>query len=223
MATSDRVILGTVDVAAVGARVLLSLEPPSGWTISLLVLNAAVPEEWQGELAAAVLELLTRAGQQQQQQQQLLQDGEEETSTENDGATAAAAAAVAADGGREREVTMVAAMLLQQQQQPKAAAAAAATATALSHLRVRDGMIASLLHVLSVSGTAACCLLTQGHKPPAATTLDLPVSVQACDTIGTALAAAFGLQYDAQKCRTVRALYKWFVPEKSAGSDVMYL
>lgn len=62
-----------------------------------------------------------------------------------------------------------------------------------------------------------------GHKPPASTSLNLPGSVAACDALGTALAAAYKLQYDPGHCQAIQALYKWFVPEKSTGSDVMYL
>ncbi len=67
------------------------------------------------------------------------------------------------------------------------------------------------------------CAAPAGYKPPASTTLDLPGSLPACDAVGAALAAAYGLRYDGEKCRAVRALYKWFVPERTAGSDIMYL
>ncbi|GLI63771.1 hypothetical protein VaNZ11_006846, partial [Volvox africanus] len=83
-------------------------------------------------------------------------------------------------------------------------------------IRVRDGLLAALLHVLEVSGTRACCLLAPGYKPPAATPPDRLGSSAACDAIGGALAAAVGLQYSAEKCRSVRALYRWFLPEQSA-------
>ncbi|GIL87561.1 hypothetical protein Vretimale_14752 [Volvox reticuliferus] len=90
-------------------------------------------------------------------------------------------------------------------------------------IRVRDGLLAALFHVLEVSGTRACCLLTPGHKPPAATSLDRLGATAACDAMGGALAAALGLQYNAEKCHSMRALYRWFLPERSSGSDVMYL
>lgn len=63
---------------------------------------------------------------------------------------------------------------------------------------------------------------TVGTKPAASSPLDLPDAVSACDTLGAALAAATGLSYSPGACRAVTASYKWFVPERTAGSDVMY-
>ncbi|GLC36459.1 hypothetical protein PLESTB_000150200 [Pleodorina starrii] len=307
---APKVVIGLVDVAAVGARVLLSLEPSAGWTVretplelrglqptsttststttttaatshpegggeavrpvlavagagasssfspasdaqsapavalvrnffseaspaspavSLLILNALIPEEAQAEVAAALLELV---------------DGRGAPAAEASGAgTADAPAGRGAEGGAAPSLTVVAAMLLQHLAQPAALyqhlingavpldaalpplqpPACSETTAPGPVIRVRDGQLAALLHVVGVSGTPAACLLAPGHKPPASSSPDLPGSAAACDTIGTALAAALGLRYDTERCRTVRALYKWFVPERAAGSDVMYL
>ncbi|PNH11133.1 hypothetical protein TSOC_002054, partial [Tetrabaena socialis] len=296
------VAVGIVDVAAVGARVLLTLQPPAGWAVrevaltlegvssstggqgesseprpvlarggearpcssgdggaeaavaepallvrnfyesaaaadsearpqvSLLVLNAVLPEEAQAEAAAAVLGLLERPA-----------GGEGEGS----GAGGAASRQQAQQGAVEgagggplggAQVYVAAALLMQHVAQPEGlyqhllnGAQPPPSGPPLPALpagpaaRVRDGQLAALLHVLAVSGTPACCLLAPGHKPPSSTTLDLPGSAAACDALGGALAALLGLQYEPGACRAVRALHKWFVPENTAGSDVMYM
>eukprot|EP00198_Chlamydomonas_reinhardtii_P009094 XP_001698431.1 predicted protein [Chlamydomonas reinhardtii] len=200
--------------------------PPGSATpaVSLVVLNAALPEGDQAEVAAALVDLITLGG---------------SSSGSSSGSSTAP------------NVVVAAAMLLQQLSKPAplyqhllngakplggAAAAAAhplptadagatagvaAVATA-GGLRVRDGQLAALLHVLAVGGEAAACLVVPGTKPAASSPLDLPDAVSACDTLGAALAAATGLSYSPGACRAVTASYKWFVPERTAGSDVMY-
>ncbi|KAG2491653.1 hypothetical protein HYH03_010023 [Edaphochlamys debaryana] len=273
---APKVAIGIVDVAAVGARVLLALQPPAGWQVrevalevkglgdgsadggvlrpvlsassgpegdpgpaapallvrniyspgaaedspqvSLLVVNADVPEGAQAELAAAMVELACSGG----------------------------PGGGAQGEGQQQAVLLASAMLLTQLPSPAGlyqhlihgappavpllpplpladAASAAAPSAAAQPLRVRDGLLAALLHVMAASGTPACCLLAPGHKPPSSTPLDLPGSAAACDALGAALSPALGLSYDPAACRAVRATHKWFVPEKTAGSDIMYL
>ncbi|KXZ46045.1 hypothetical protein GPECTOR_47g320 [Gonium pectorale] len=190
--------------------------------VSLVILNIAVPEGTQAEVAAALLDMLTSAP-----------------------GGGGGGAAAGGGGGGSKAVTLVAGMLMQHVSQPAAlyqlqlngakpldpslpqlpvcSGTGAPSAAAAARARVRDGQLAALLHVAAVSGTPLACLLAPGHKPPAATSLVLPDSAAACDALGAAVAAALGLSYDAAACRTVRASCKWFVPESAAGSDIMYL
>ncbi|KAG2449330.1 hypothetical protein HYH02_005485 [Chlamydomonas schloesseri] len=312
---APQVVVGIVDVAAVGARVLLSLQPPSGWTVaetgvdvvglqqqqqqqqqqqppagagepgalrpvltsagaaeglgtsgssgspapppaplvvvrnmtppggsspavSLVVLNAAVPEGDQAEVAAALVDLTT--------------------ATSGSGSSSSSSSSGSSSSSSSgSSIVVAAAMLLQQLSRPAplyrhllngakppagaaaeaapplptstttsasagAGAGAAAAAAAGGGLRVRDGQLAALLHVLAVGGEAAACLIVPGNKPTASAPPDLPDTAAACDTLGAALAGATGLSYSPAACRAVTASHKWFVPERTAGIDVMY-
>ncbi|KAG2433387.1 hypothetical protein HXX76_008447 [Chlamydomonas incerta] len=283
---APQVLIGCIDIAAVGARVLLSLQPPSGWAVtetgvdvvgllqpagqpslrpvltsasstsgaavdqpsssgsgsdsaplvvvrsmappgsstpavSLVVLNAAVPEGDQAEVAAALADLITTPS----------------------------GSGSSSSSGTAPSIVVAAAMLLQQLAKPAplyqhllngakplggaaaaaqplptagAAGATAAAAATAGGLRVRDGQLAALLHVLAVGGEAAACLVVPGTKPTASAPLDLPDAAPACDTLGAVLSGVTGLSYSPDACRAVTSSYKWFVPERTAGSDVMY-
>lgn len=91
--------------------------------------------------------------------------------------------------------------------------------------RIRDGVLACLLHVLRVSGTPTCCLLVPGNKPPASSNDPLLTdSVPACNVLGQAAAAVAGLQYDPACLGSVASMYRWYAQQAQqvSGSEVMY-